>query len=52
MVILALNIESKNYSVIVFDKDQSKIEKYLKEKASGKKISGAKSLEELVQKLE
>lgn len=49
---LALNIESKNYSVVVFDKDPSKTEKYLKEKASGKKISGANSLEELVNKLE
>ena len=49
---LALNMESKNYSVIVFDKDSSKVEKYLAEKAAGKKISTAKSLEELVQKLE
>jgi 6-phosphogluconate dehydrogenase len=49
---LALNIESKNYSVVVFDKDSSKVERYLSEKANGKKISGAKSLKELVQKLE
>jgi len=49
---LALNMESKNYSVVVFDKDSTKVEKYLREKAAGKKISGAKSLEELVQKLE
>ena len=48
---LALNMESKNYSVIVFDKDSSKVKKYLAEKAAGKKISTAKSLEELVQKL-
>ena len=49
---LVLNIESKNYSVVVFDKDSSKVEKYLKEKAIGKKISGAKSLKDLVEKLE
>ena len=49
---LALNIESKNYSVIVFDKDYSKVEKYLKEKALGKNLTGAKTIEELVQKLE
>jgi 6-phosphogluconate dehydrogenase len=49
---IALNMESKNYSVVVFDKDSSKIEKYLSEKATGKKISGAKSLKDLVEKLE
>lgn len=49
---LALNMASKNYSVVVFDKDSSKVEKYLTEKASGKKISGARSLKELVEKLE
>ena len=49
---LVLNIESKNYSVVVFDKDSSKVEKYLNEKATGKKISGAKSLKDLVEKLE
>jgi 6-phosphogluconate dehydrogenase len=49
---IALNMESKNYSVVVFDKASSKIEKYLNEKATGKKISSAKSLEDLVNKLE
>jgi 6-phosphogluconate dehydrogenase len=49
---LVLNIESKNYSVVVFDKDSSKVEKYLIEKAIGKKISGAKSIKDLVDKLE
>jgi 6-phosphogluconate dehydrogenase len=49
---LALNIESKNYSVVVFDKDKTKVDKYLKEKAVGKKISSATSLKELVEKLE
>jgi 6-phosphogluconate dehydrogenase len=49
---IAINMESKNYSVVVFDKDSSKVEKFLSEKASAKKISGAKSLEELTQKLE
>jgi len=29
---LALNMESKNYSVVVFDKDSSKVKKYLTEK--------------------
>ena len=49
---LALNIESKKYSVIVFDKDSKKVEKYLNEKAAGKNITGASSLEDLVKKLE
>lgn len=49
---LALNMESKNYSIVVYDKDKGKVEKYLKEKTTGKKISAAKSLKELVQKLE
>jgi 6-phosphogluconate dehydrogenase len=49
---IALNMESKNYSVVVFDKDSSKVEKYLKEKATGKKISGSKSIKDLVEKLE
>ena len=49
---IALNMESKNYTVIVFDKDSSKVEKYLTEKATGKKISGAKSIKDLVEKLE
>ncbi len=49
---IALNMESKTYSVVVFDKDSSKVEKYLNEKATGKKISSAKSLEDLVNKLE
>jgi len=49
---LGLNIESKNYSVVVFDKDYSKVEKYLKEKAAGKKITGANTIKELVERLE
>lgn len=49
---LVLNIESKNYSVVVFDKDPYKVEKYLNEKSIGKKISGAKSIKDLVDKLE
>jgi len=49
---IALNMESKTYSVVVFDKDSSKADKYLADKATGKKISGAKSLKDLVEKLE
>lgn len=49
---LALNIESKKYSVVVFDKNQKKVEKYLNERALGKNIYGASSLKELVNKLE
>lgn len=49
---IAVNMESKNYSVVVFDKETSKVEKYLNEKATGKKISGAKSIKDLVEKLE
>jgi 6-phosphogluconate dehydrogenase len=49
---LALNIEGKNYSVVVFDKDLSKVEKYLTDKATGKNISSTNSINDLVQKLE
>ncbi|MFH0736464.1 MAG: decarboxylating NADP(+)-dependent phosphogluconate dehydrogenase [bacterium] len=44
---LALNIESKNYSVLVFDKNRPAVEKYINEKAEGKNIKAVFSLEEL-----
>jgi len=49
---LALNIESKNYSVVVYDKNSVSVEKYINTKAIGKNIVAATSLEDLVSKLE
>ncbi len=49
---LALNIESRNYSVVVFDKNSISLEKYINTKALGKDIVAATSLEDLVSKLE
>lgn len=49
---LALNIESKNFSVVVYDKDLTRIEKFVNGRAKEKNISGASSLPDLVSKLE
>ena len=40
---IALNMESKTYSVVVFATDSSIVEKYLNEKTTGQKISSEKS---------
>ena len=48
---LALNIESKKYSVIVYDKNVESLEKYIKNKTIGKNITAAESLRNLVEKL-
>ncbi len=48
---LALNIESKNYTVVVYDKDIPKVEKFINGRAKGKNISQAISLADVVSKL-
>lgn len=48
---LALNIESKKYSVVVYDKDIPKVEKFINNRAKGKNISQAMSISDVVSKL-
>lgn len=48
---LALNIESRGYSVAMFDTDAAKLREYLQGKASGKKIMGCFSPEEFLASL-
>ena len=49
---LALNIESKKFSVVVYDKDIARVEKFINGRAKDKNIYGASSLSDLVSKLE
>lgn len=49
---LALNIDSKNYSVVVYDIDSAKVEKFINGRAKGKKIYSASSFADVVSKLE
>ncbi len=49
---LALNIESRGYSVAVFNRSYEKTEEFLKNEAEGKNFVGAKTVEEFVQSLE
>lgn len=48
---LVMNMESKGFTVSVFNRTLEKVENFTKGKASGKKIKGAFSLEELVGQL-
>jgi 6-phosphogluconate dehydrogenase len=48
---LVLNVESRGYSVCVFNRTTSKVDDFLAGRASGKNIIGAHSVEELVAKL-
>src|SRR5215831_6129907 len=48
---LILNIESRGYSVAVFNRTLDKVEKFLAGRAKGKKIIGTHNLPELVQSL-
>jgi len=48
---LILNIESRGYSVAVYNRTLDKVEKFLAGRASGKKIIGTHALPELVQSL-
>jgi 6-phosphogluconate dehydrogenase len=49
---LALNIESRGYSVSVFNRSYEKTEEFLKNEAEGKNFVGVNSIEEFVQSLE
>lgn len=49
---LALNIESRGYSVAVFNRSYEKTEEFLNNEAKGKNFVGAKTLEEFVNSLE
>ncbi|MED3994571.1 NADP-dependent phosphogluconate dehydrogenase [Peribacillus frigoritolerans] len=49
---LALNIESRGYSVSVYNRSSEKTEEFLKKEAVGKNFFGAKSTEEFVHSLE
>jgi 6-phosphogluconate dehydrogenase len=48
---LALNIESRGYSVVVFNRTTSKVDEFIGGRAKGKKFIGAHSIEELVANL-
>ena len=45
---LVLNVESRGYSVCVFNRTTSKVDDFLAGRASGKNIIGAHCVEELV----
>ncbi|MBU7591447.1 NADP-dependent phosphogluconate dehydrogenase [Metabacillus halosaccharovorans] len=49
---LALNIESRGYSVSVFNRSYEKTEEFLKNEAEGKNFVGLQTIEEFVQSLE
>ncbi|AVR00526.1 phosphogluconate dehydrogenase (NADP(+)-dependent, decarboxylating) [Oceanobacillus iheyensis] len=49
---LALNIESRGYSVAVFNRSPEKTEAFLNEEAKGKNFVGSTTIEEFVQSLE
>lgn len=49
---LALNIESRGYSVAVFNRTYAKTEEFLANEAKGKNFVGAETIEEFVQSLE
>ncbi|MBM7704120.1 NADP-dependent phosphogluconate dehydrogenase [Metabacillus iocasae] len=49
---LALNIESRGYSVSVYNRSPEKTEEFLKSEAEGKNFVGTYSIEEFVQSLE
>ncbi len=48
---LVLNIEDHGYSVVVYNRTESKVDDFLKGPAKGKKITGAHSIHEFVQQL-
>ncbi len=48
---LALNVESRGYSVAVFNRTVSKVDDFMAGRAAGRNFVGAHSLEELVQSL-
>ncbi len=48
---LALNVESRGYSVAVFNRTTSKVDEFMAGRAAGKKFVGCHSLDELVENL-
>ncbi|KNC53376.1 6-phosphogluconate dehydrogenase, decarboxylating [Thecamonas trahens ATCC 50062] len=48
---LILNMNDKGYTVVAYNRTQAKVDKFLAGEASGTKVQGASSLEELVGKL-
>ncbi len=49
---LVINMESKGFSVAVYNRTQERVTRFLEGRAKGKNIVGASSLEDLVEKLE
>lgn len=49
---LALNIESRGYSVSVFNRTYSKTENFIKGRASGKKFKGSDSIKDFIESIE
>ena len=49
---LVMNMESKGFTVAVFNRTTEKVEKFVNGRAAGKNIIGCHSLEELVDNLE
>jgi 6-phosphogluconate dehydrogenase len=49
---LVLNLESRGYSVAVFNRTTSKVDSFVQGRAKGKNITGTYSLEELVENLQ
>ena len=49
---LSLNMESKGFTVAVFDIDKAKVDNFVNGRAKGKKIIGAHSVKELIDALE
>ena len=49
---LALNVESRGFSVAVFNRTVSKVDEFVQGRAKGKRIVGCHSLEELVESLQ
>ena len=48
---LALNVESRGYRVAVFNRTTEKVDKFLAERAAGKRFIGCHSIDELVKNL-
>ncbi len=48
---LALNVESRGYSVAVYNRTTAKVDEFIEGRAAGKKFTGCHSLEELVDNL-
>ncbi len=49
---LVMNMESKGFTIAVYNRSTEKVDKFIKGRAKGKKIIGCRSVEELVQALE